>query len=196
MEDIKIYMNGCHLVVDVPDGTYYMVIFEEAAKTDMYSDIIEITSSSEFEIPNDGMYKIYLFSIPNVTFDGTYINVGDMESYDSERLVHSHTSNQGTITGSECFEQEVLCICNLKKCLLNLQMKAFKEGTDSCGSSKCKNQENKSQRDYIFLGVWLIEQFIAKGLLEKAMSIYNCLQSCGSICGNLLKTENDCGCNG
>lgn len=194
----QIYMNGCHLVVDVPDGTYYMVIKDEQEKdeNEMYSEIVEITSRSEFELDKDGMYNIYLFTIPNVTFEDGKIKIDEYESYDSKKLILSHINNIFTIGGYECIEQEILCICNLKKCLLNLQMKAFKEGTANCGSTKCKNQENKSQRDYIFLGVWLIEQFIERGLLEQAKNVYDCLQSCGSICGNLLKTNNDCGCNG
>lgn len=191
-------MNGCRLVVDVPDGTYYMVIYDqqEKNKDEMYSEIIEITSRSEFEISKDGMYTIYLFTIPNVTFEDNKIKVAGLNEFDSVQLVRSHINKLLTIRDYECIEEEVLCICNLKKCLLNLQMKAFKEGTANCGSSKCKNQENKSQRDYIFLGVWLIEQFIERGLLEQALNVYNCLQSCGSICGNLLKANNDCGCDG
>jgi Icc-related predicted phosphoesterase len=140
---------------DVPDGTYYMVIKDEQEKdeNEMYSEIVEITSRSEFELDKDGMYNIYLFTIPNVTFEDGKIKIDEYESYDSKKLILSHINNIFTIGGYECIEQEVLCICNLKKCLLNLQMKAFKEGTANCGSTKCKNQENKSQRDYIFLGV-------------------------------------------
>jgi len=194
MSNEKIYMSGCHLVIDVPDGIYYMVIYDEALNE--YSEIFEITGKSEFEIAEDGVYKIYLFTIPNVTFNDGKLYVGTVEVYDSERLVKSQIANQGTISGTECIEQEVLCICKLKKCLVNLQLQAFKEGTQTCGNSKCKTSENKSQRDYIFLGVWLIEQYLQRGLLENAQNVYNCLQSCGSICGNLLKSKNDCGCNG
>jgi pentatricopeptide repeat protein len=66
----------------------------------------------------------------------------------------------------------------------------------NCGSIKCKDNEIRSQRDFIFIAVWLIEHYLELGNIEKARAIYESIKSCGSICNDLLKNKNNCGCNG
>ena len=66
----------------------------------------------------------------------------------------------------------------------------------NCGSSKCKNDEVKSQRDFLFIAVWLMEHYIELGNIEKAQAIYERLKGCGDLCQSLLNDKKSCGCNG
>jgi hypothetical protein len=66
----------------------------------------------------------------------------------------------------------------------------------NCGSIKCKNDEVKAQRDFLFIAVWLMEHYIELGNIEKAQAIYDSLKGCGNLCQNLINDNKSCGCNG
>jgi hypothetical protein len=66
----------------------------------------------------------------------------------------------------------------------------------NCGKALCKNDDIKSQRDFLFIAVWLMEHYIELGNIEMAESIYERIKGCGNLCQNLLNDKRSCGCNG
>ena len=78
---------------------------------------------------------------------------------------------------------------------MKLELKMFQELADDCG--KCQsNLEIRSQRDFLFIAVWLIEKYTELGKINQAQAIYNKLKTCGDLCQNLIKDKRSCGCNG
>lgn len=191
-DNIKFYMDGCHLTIDVVDGTpdIYLVLLNTETKD--YSEILQWQGTFEFDMEKDGIYKVCIIQSSMGTLSNGILTIGN-EEYDSERFADVFASNVAAI-GEDRFSEEIFCICNLKKCLLNLQMKAFQNALKNCGSRKCKDDEIKAQRDFLFMAVWLMEHLIEEGKEEKVREIYKSIQSCGSICNNLLGSNN-CGCN-
>jgi len=190
--NVKFYMNGCRLIIDIEGGTpdIYLVLLNTNNKE--HSDILKWTGTFEFDMEKDGIYKVFILKNANAVLNDSKLTI-DNEVYDVERFVDTLESNIVSI--GESFTEEIFCICNLKKCLLSLQTKAFNKLLKNCGSIKCKDDEIKSQRDFIFLAVWLMEHLIEQNQPERAKEIYESIQSCGSICNNMLKSNN-CGCNG
>ena len=48
---------------------------------------------------------------------------------------------------------ETFSICKLKKCLAELELKTFQDMLKNCGKAICKNDDVKSQRDFLFIAV-------------------------------------------
>lgn len=196
--NINVYMTGCHLVIE-SNGTpnTYQVLFNTI--TEDCSEIIPWTGTLESEMEEDGIYRICLIDDPNAVLrDGKLlINGHELSNKDlANAIANKNTAVLGNLVDNS-FSDEIFCICKLKKCLLNLEMQVFNNLVKTCGSSKCKSQDElKAQRDFIFLAVWLMEHLIDAGKSELVRDIYESMQSCGSICGNLLKSKKGCGCNG
>lgn len=192
--NVNFYMNGCHLVVDVVNGSpnVYLVLLNTYTKE--YSNILQWSGTFEFDVDSDGIYKVFVIDEPFATLNDNILTIGT-EQYDAERFIDSFESNVISLGSNGNYSEEIFCICNLKKCLLNLQMKAFKNMLKNCGSKKCKDDEIKAQRDFIFIAVWLMEHLIEQGKEEQVREIYESIQGCGSICSNILKS-NKCGCDG
>ena len=197
--NINVYMTGCHLVVEIPDGTpdIYQVLFNTS--TEECSDIIPYNDPFESEMEKDGIYRYCIVKASNAVLKNGKLLINGKELTNKEladAISLQNTLVLGNYVDSSFFD-DIFCICKLKKCLSDLQLKVFRDLVKNCGSSKCKNgDELKAQRDFLFLAVWLMEHLIDAGKSELVRDIFDSLQSCGSICGNLLKSNKNCGCNG
>ena len=191
--NINVYITGCHLTLDVENGSpsIYLVLLNTDTK--WHSEIRQWNGTFEFDIEKDGIYKIYAIDEPNAVLNNGILSI-ENERYDSERFVDTIESNITHLGSGENYTEEIFCICNLRKCLLNLQMKAFQNMLKNCGSRKCKDDEIKAQRDFIFIAVWLMDRLMEQGKEEQVREIYESIQGCGSICSDILKS-NRCGCN-
>lgn len=76
-----------------------------------------------------------------------------------------------------------------------MQLKVFNELVKNCGKG-CKNlDEIKSQRDFLFIANWIMQHLEEYDRFEELYNVYEGIQSCNSLCSDLLK-NNKCGCNG
>lgn len=188
-----IYMQGCRLLSRITGDTSGMYQFILNPDTEEFSDIYACGNGLEFEIEDDGKY--YVITIKNDTaevVDGKLL-IGSRE-YTSREISDIVLNTYDVINIGEYDVDEVLSICKLKKCLIDLQLEAFKNMLKNCGKNKCAADELKSQRDFLFAAIWLIEHYIELGNIEKAWSVYESIKGCGNICANMNNVK--CGCNG
>ena len=195
-----IYTKGCRLITKFWEDTKDIYQFVFNAETEDVSDIIEYKNGLEFELTEDGLYRLVTLKVENATVENNCLQIGDRDPITVEQLKKIINGEEHevdfTLNKSDYDVDDVLSICNLKKCLAELELKWFRDMLKNCGSLICKNDEIKAQRDFIFIAVWLIEHYIEVGNIEKALGIYNSLRRCGNLCSNLLKNKKDCGCNG
>ena len=194
--NVKAYIQGCRLIIDVIDGTpdVYQVLFN--TDTEEITDIVKWNGQFINDLESDGIYKLCLVKDRNATL----LNNGNLRINGREltpqELVDAIGLEQANILGTTDYEsEEIFCMCKLKKCLIELQKKIFQEMLKNCGSRSCKSDEYKSQRDFLFIAVWLLEHLVEEEKWEQVRNLYNSLKSCGSICDGMLKS-NKCGCNG
>lgn len=193
----KIYMKGCNLVTTVAGCPTDMYQFIFNPETGDHSDISPCGNGLEFELKDDGVYRVVTLQVENATIIPDGIKIGSRE-YTVEEILDLINSNAySTILNIGTYDiDDTISICNLKKCLAELEMKMYRDMLKHCGDIVCKNDEVKAQRDFLFIGVWLIEHYIEVGNIEKAQVVYNSLKGCGNLCGNLLNNKKGCGCNG
>lgn len=194
----EIYMRGCHLVTKFCGDTSDMYQFVFNPDTAEFSDIYACGTGLEFEIEEDGAYTVItLYNEDAELIDGK-LKLGNGNIYSAEEIASivgdEHVYN-GLDVGVYDID-ETFSICKLKKCLANLEMKMFQEMLKNCGQIKCKSNESRSQIDFLFTGIWLIEHYIELGNIERARAIYDRLKGCGNLCENLLKDKRSCGCDG
>lgn len=145
------------------------------------------------EVFFDGKLK----QVVRVPEDGT---VGAITAA-SEEVTPLHAYNAVTTNSGANFEanesyffpkKEILNVCNIRKCLLNLQRKLLLEGCDknNCSSSK----ELRQQRDFLFNAVYVLDFLKETNNFEEAHRILDNLSSCGFACEDKSITFSDCGC--
>lgn len=191
----EIYMKGCRLITRLTDDIQNIYQFIFNSETGEFSDIYDCSDGMEYELEDDGTYYVVTIQNDNAILSDGMLTIGS-RTWTAEQLQEIVQSTNQLINIGLYDLDEVLSICKLKKCVAALELRMFQEQVQNCGSVKCKNSELKGERDFIFIAVWLIEHFIELGNIEKARSIYERLETCGSICGNLLNDKKDCGCNG
>ena len=119
----------------------------------------------------------------------------------SEEVTPLHAYSAVTTNSGANFEanesyffpkKEILNVCNIRKCLLNLQRKLLLEGCDknNCSSSK----ELRQQRDFLFNAVYVLDFLKETNNFEEAHRILDNLSSCGFACEDKSITFSDCGC--
>ena len=194
--DVNVYIEGCRLIIDVVNGTpdIYMVLFNTYTKE--LSDIVKWSGSFKYNMQTDGIYKLCILQDPNAQLSEEGVLTTNGYQLSAQDFVDAVGLSNTNILGRLKFDsEEIFCLCKLKKCLLELQKKIFQEMLKSCGSRSCKSNEYKSQRDFLFIGVWLLEHLAQDGKWEQVRNLFDSLQSCGSICDGLSKSKN-CGCTG
>lgn len=191
----EIYIRGRNLGVRILDDPSNIYIFIFNPETEEFSDIYSYEDGLEFELNDDGIYNVV--TIKNATAQLTEygLKIGSTE-YKSEDLLKAIESGVVRVSDNDPDIDETVYIWNLKECLANLELQIFKELLKNCGSINCKNSEIKAQRDFLFMAIWLIENFLDLGDIEKAKMIYRNIQSCGSICKDKSNYNKNCGCNG
>ena len=192
-----IYMKGCHLITKFCGDTSNMYQFVFNPDTAEFSDIYACGIGLEFEIEEDGAYTIVTLQNEDAELVENGIKIGS-RVYTAEEIasIISDEAYYNAINIGLYDIDETFSICKLKKCLANLEMKVFQEMLDNCGKIKCRNSEPRTQIDFLFTGVWLIEHYIELGNIERARAIYERLKGCGDLCKNLLNDKRSCGCNG
>ena len=193
MENLKVnaYLDKCRLTINLENGTSntYLILFN--TNTESVSDITKIETTQVFDLKEDGIYEIYIFTANSGLDEDGNITISG-EKYDSKLVVDRWDGLKMVL--NPYFFDTMFCICNLKRCLVDLQLKVFGELLKNCGSSKCKSNEAKAQRDFVFIAVWLMEHLAELGKEDLLREVFNSIQSCSSICGNLVKSKN-CGCH-
>lgn len=193
----EIYMKGCRLITKVDGDTSNMYQFVFNPETAEFSDIFPCGNGLEFELEEDGVYKIVTLKVDNAQITDTGLTIGTRD-YSIEELVPIIDGSgyyRGINVGIYDID-EILSICKLKKCLAALELQVFQDMLKNCGKTLCKTNDVKSQRDFLFIAVWLIEHYIELGNIEMAQSIYERIKGCGNLCQNLLNDKKNCGCNG
>lgn len=195
-----IYTRGCNLVTRICGDTQNVYQFVFNKNTKECSDIYLCNNGLEFELEADGWYRVVTFKKSNVVLVEGHIEIGN-EIYTSESIMEDILRDESIVYDplylGECEVDDVFSICRLKKCLADLECKAFQESLKSCGKIKCKSDNDiKAQRDFLFIAVWLIEHYAELGKMEVAQGIYNDLKGCGDLCQDLNKNKRSCGCNG
>ena len=191
-----IYMNGCHLVIKLYGDTQNMYQFVFNPDTAEFSDIYSYEDGLEFEIEEDGAYSVVTIKNPIAELVDNGLQIGS-RVYSAQELTEIISLENQIIEIGEWDLDSTFSICKLKKCLANLELKTFQELLKNCGKMNCKNGDDvKSQRDFLFIAVWLIEHYIELGNIEMAKSIYDRLKGCGNLCQDLLNDKRSCGCNG
>lgn len=193
----NLYMQGCHLMTSVEGDTSDMYQFVFNPDTAEFSDIYPCGGGLQFEIEEDGTYRVVTFKHSNATLteNGIKFGIKELTSEEIASLISGTLSYPGINIGVYDID-DVLSICKLKKCLAELELKVFQDMLKNCGKINCKTNDVKSQRDFLFIAVWLIEHYIELGNIEKAQAIYNKIKGCGDLCKDLLKDKRSCGCNG
>lgn len=191
----EIYMKGCRLRTKLTDDLPNMYQFIFNSEKGDFSEIYDCSDGMEYELEDDGTYYVVTIQNANATLSDGKLTIGS-RTWSAEELQENIQSANQIINIGLYDLDEVLSICKLKKCLADLELRMFQEQLKNCGSIKCKNSELKGQRDFMFIAVWLIENYIDLGNIEKARSIYDRLQSCGSLCETLASDTKNCGCNG
>lgn len=151
----NIYMKGCHLITKINDDTSNMYQFVFNPDTAEFSNIYACSDGLDFEIEEDGIYNVVTFRSLSATLNNGVIQLGTL-TIDAQNFVERINISNSTVNTLQDVDfeiDEVLSICKLKKCLANLELKTFQEMLKNCGKSKCKNDDVKSQRDFLFIAV-------------------------------------------
>ena len=193
--DIKVFKKACILTFEFEhrDNTYGFLVNKTSGE---FSPIEKFDSVASFEVDRDGIYVFVLIDSDNITL----INDTTFKIYEAEWTLEDYynaisgDSNPIKDTG-DFYTKFTFCACKLEKCLLSLQIKVFNELVKNCGKG-CKSlDELKGQRDFLFIAKWIMDHLEEYDRFEELMNIYEGIQSCGSLCNDLLKNKK-CKCNG
>ena len=192
--DKDIFMKGCHLITRVSgdSSNLYQFIFNPETKD--HSNIAPCGTGLDYELEDDGLYRIVTLQAVDANLDGEDIIIG-FQRYTVDDILDAIKDEVENPVFTYDID-DTLSICNLKKCLVELEMKVFREMLKNCGEIVCKDDQIKAQRDFLFIAVWLMEHYVEIGNIEKAWSIFERLRGCGNLCGDLLNNKKGCGCNG
>lgn len=193
-----IYMQGCRLITRVYGDTQDMYQFIFNPDTAEFSDISPCGAGLEFDIEKDGWYRIVTFKKPHTVLQDGALVAGDRiytAEYIMDNIEREETVEWNPEYIGEWDVDDTFSICKLKKCLAELEYRTFQDMLKNCG--KCKDfSDVKSQRDFLFIAVWLMEHYIELEKIEIAQAIYERIKGCGDLCQNLLNDKKSCGCNG
>lgn len=191
----EIYIRGRNLGVKILDDPSDIYIFIFNLDSDDFSDIYKYENGLEFELEEDGIYNVAIIKNSTAQLTETGLKIGSVD-YDSRELYKAIRSDIVIVSEIDPDVDETIFIWNLKECLANLELQIFRELLKNCGSVSCRNSEIKSQRDFLFMAIWLIENYLDLGDIEKAKMVYQNIQSCSSICRDKSNYNKNCGCNG
>lgn len=207
--DITVTKKGCKLTFkfNPSDDTYGFLV---NTITEEFSDIEKFNSIASFEVDADGIYEFILIESKGLTIpenklvedeNGNLVPGFKIYNHSWPFIKYYHSIHTEELGGSTIHDtgnfstKKVFSTCKLEKCLLSLQLKVFNELVKNCGKS-CKNlDETKSQRDFLFIANWIMQHLEEYDRFEELYNIYEGIQSCNSLCSDLLK-NNKCGCNG
>lgn len=156
---------------------------------------------SIWQLEKDGYYRYYRILVYNhnkggIYWDGTTLKYGmekllveDLDSY----LQHPSVAHS---LGILDYIQPIsfFSICNLKKCVMELQKNYINNQLVWCNSRMCK-QTDEEEFKFLFISVNLLEKLIECEKYHQAEKILNSISTCTSICSN-IKYNKKCNCHG
>lgn len=94
----------------------------------------------------------------------------------------------------ELQRKDVFSLCNLEKCIAQLQKETVINGLNNSGNKLCTNKTDLSeQRDFLFITLDLLKMLIGQERYEQAQQILNDVSvKCGWICKS--NSKNGCNC--
>lgn len=188
-----------------------VVYIELVTSKDKISNFViseDIENEFEYKLPKDGLYVYYKIMIyKKSAIDESYknkfyFNEEDEKIYFGDKVVEDltelidllGTNNYGVI---DYFEFPIFSVCQLRNCLSAVQRKVIFSGIKDCAASSSECEENKkykSQRDFLFITLWVLNELICLKRYDEASEILEAISSCGSICSNLIDKSNNCNC--
>lgn len=157
--------------------------------------------TSTWTIPEDGYYKYYkiiVYKDPlkgQVYWDGSTLKNGDSDLLveDLDSYVNSEVAYKLGIL-NYCEPISFFSICNLKKCIMELQKNYIQNHLQWCDKAYCK-QYNNNEFKFLFITVSLLDQLIECGKYNQVEKILESISTCNSICSK-LKYNKKCNCHG
>ncbi len=170
-----------------------------------------------YSLQNDGRYLYSKYGLMTINhsgiYDGQTYNIKNKVFYDNDKIyfgientttpIFDNTNSKEIVNWYDLrqyvayginffFDKEIISICKLEKCLINLQKQAIFDGLKNCDYNSCKKNDSiKLQRDFLFTSVYVLQYIISSGNFLEAQRIIESLSSCGSLCDD----SNSGGCN-
>lgn len=94
------------------------------------------------------------------------------------------------------YTTELFTFCKLNQCVIKYQKQTLFNKIDSCNQI-CKQDNQKSIRDFLFISVYVLDYLVCTGNYAEAQRILESLSSCGTLCDDstFLNINNNCNCN-
>lgn len=157
---------------------------------------------SIWTLPKDGYYRYYKVAVYNkpskgqIYWDGLTLKNGNsilsVEDLDSYLMDPTLAFELGIL--NYCTPIPFFSICNLKKCVMELQKKHIQDHLPWCNKMHCKQYDDEEFK-FLFITVSLLEQLIECGKYSQVEKILESISTCTSICSN-LEYNKKCNCHG
>lgn len=157
---------------------------------------------SIWDLPKDGYYKYYkilVYKSPlkgQIYWDGVTLRNGDdvlnLSDLDSYLINPSIAKSLGIL--KYCEPIELFSICQLKKCVTEMQQKYIQNQLLWCTKTYCKQYDDEEFK-FLFITVNLLEKLIECKKFSKAEKILESISTCTSVCSN-LEYNKKCNCHG
>ena len=149
--DIKVYKKACTLTFEFDKGDNLYGFLLNKTSGD-HSELEKFDNGyASYEVDKDGIFIFYLIESNNITIADSGFKSGSRNLTVEEYVQASNEDITSFLNTENLSTKTTFCACKLEKCLLNLQMKVFRELLKNCGKG-CKSlDEIKSQRDFLFI---------------------------------------------
>ena len=120
-----IYMKGCHLITRFWEDTTNMYQFIFNPETKDFSDVLPCENGLEFELTDDGVYRLVTLKVEfaSVTENGLKIGAREYSVEELIDIVNGNGTPNFVLRETDYDIDDTLSICNLKKCLAELELK-------------------------------------------------------------------------
>lgn len=186
-----------------------VVFIEFLTGKDLDSSKTIVVTENEFNrykysLPADGLFVYYKVAIQKKKYLGKdyikkiYYDNGKIMLKDKEIKDPSELVNYLTQTGMgilDFCEEPVFSLCKLEHCAFELQKEILKKQVSTCGLECNKNLNLKSQRNFLFISLYVLQHLVSEEKYDEAEEILEKVSTCGSLCKNIKNSTNDCGCN-
>lgn len=176
---------------------------------------VQVPEISQFEFPQDGLYKVLNVIVPNKQWVVDYLTEHETNAYDiydkvlvydeGKLFIYSqsgyteidvdylnefNTDNNKISIYKE--EEYTFSKCKLRHCFYEINKELFAK---ICG--KCANESDLIyKRDLLWMAFNIIDYLLEKGLLLKAQEVIEQFMSCAGFCNQTNEVGGTgCGCN-
>lgn len=92
------------------------------------------------------------------------------------------------------YSTEIFTFCKLNKCVINYQKQTLFKKIESCNKI-CKEDNEKSLRDFLFISVYVLDYLVCIGNYAEAQRILESLSACGELCNDSVFISSTTNCN-